>query len=83
MSVRLGRLLAALGGPGYRITYPNGDEAACVAIVYDATVESDTPAPDGDETYEVGWFHPDQLVSIDLNEINRLLLAAVLPLLAH
>ena len=82
MVVRLGRLLMALGGPEYRITYPNGDEVACVPIVYDATVESGRAAPDGDETSEVGWFHPGELATLDLNELNRHLLAAVIPLLA-
>ena len=81
--VRLGRLLAALGGAEYRITYPNGDEAACVAIVYDATVESGSPAPDGDETSEVGWFHLDELTDVDLGHLNRHLLAAVMPLLGE
>ena len=79
--VRLGRLLAALGGPEYRITYPNGDEAACVAVVYDATIESGDPAPDGDETSEVGWFHPAALAGLGLNDLNRHLLDAVVPLL--
>jgi 8-oxo-dGTP pyrophosphatase MutT (NUDIX family) len=80
--VRLGRLLTALGGPEYRITYPNGDQAACVPIVYDATVQSGDAAPDGDETSEVGWFHPSSFTTLDLNPLNRHLLAAVIPLLA-
>jgi len=37
IAVRLGRIVAALGGPEYRIAYPNGDQAACVPIVYEAT----------------------------------------------
>jgi len=79
--VRLGRLLTALGGPGYRITYPNGDRAACVSVVYDATIDSGRAAPDADETSEVGWFHPGELATVDLTELNRHLLAAVVPLL--
>ena len=78
VAVRLGRLVAALGGPDYRITYPNGDQAACVPIVYEATVESGQPTPDSDETSEVGWFHPDHLGTLDLNDLNRHLLAAAL-----
>ena len=81
VQVRLGPLLAALGGPDYRITYPNGDQASCVSVAYGAAVESGTPRPDGDETSEVGWFHPDELASVDLNDLNRHLLQAVVPLL--
>ncbi|HEX5268777.1 MAG TPA: hypothetical protein VFW24_18575 [Acidimicrobiales bacterium] len=83
MQVRLVRLLAAVGGPDYRITYPNGDRAACVGSVFEAEVESGTPRPDGDETTEVGWFRPDVLASVDLNALNRHLLAEVVPLLVQ
>ena len=81
--VRLGRLLTALGGPEYRITYPNGDEVACVPIVYDATVESGSPRPDGVETSDAAWFHPEELDEVDLNDLNRHLLAVVVPLLGR
>jgi 8-oxo-dGTP pyrophosphatase MutT (NUDIX family) len=76
--VRLERLVAVLGGPSYRITYPNGDQAACVPIVYEATIEAGDPVPDGDETSEVGWFHPGDLAGLDLNDLNRALLARAL-----
>lgn len=79
--VRLIRLVTAVGGPGYRITYPNGDEAAYVSSVFEATVESGSPAPDDEETSEVGWFHPDDMAGVDLDDLNRHLLTAVLPLL--
>lgn len=80
--VRLGRLLIALGGPEYRLTYPNGDQVACVPIVYDATLEAGHAAPDGDETTEVGWFHATELTYVDLDNLNRHLLDAVAPFLA-
>ena len=54
-----------------------------MAIVYDATVESGSPAPDRDETSEVGWFHLDELTDVDLGHLNRHLLAAVMPLLGE
>jgi 8-oxo-dGTP pyrophosphatase MutT (NUDIX family) len=76
--VHLDRLLLVLGGPDYRITYPNGDQAACVPTVYEATVESGDPAPDHDETSEVGWFHPADLSRLDLNGLNRALLMSAL-----
>ena len=76
--VRLQRLVGAVGGPEYRITYANGDQAACVAIIYDATVEAGDPGPDGDETSEIGWFDVDDLADLDLNDLNRALLAYAL-----
>lgn len=79
VSVRLDRLITAVGGPDYRLTYPNGDQAACVAIVYAATLLGGQPAPDQDETTEVGWFHPDTIAELDLNPLNRQLLAEALP----
>lgn len=79
VSVRIDRLVAAVGGPDYRLTYPNGDQAACVAIVYSATILGGQPAPDDDETTEVGWFHPDNIGELDLNPLNRRLLAEALP----
>lgn len=80
MTVSVGRLLVALGGPEYRITYPNGDRCSVVSLVYEATVVGGEPRPDDEETSEVGWFHPHEVESIDLNEFNRRLLEASLPL---
>ena len=81
VTIRVRRLVTALGGPEYRITYANGDQAACVPIVYEATVHSGTPQADGDETSEVAWFDLEEVLDLDLNELNRHLLTAVLPLL--
>jgi 8-oxo-dGTP pyrophosphatase MutT (NUDIX family) len=58
VTVQLGNILGVLGGPEYRVTYPNGDESAYVRTVFDAMVKEGTPRPDGDETSEVGWFRP-------------------------
>jgi hypothetical protein len=43
------------------VTYPNGDQTAYVVTVFDATVIAGSPRPDGEETSEVGWFHPEEL----------------------
>jgi len=61
VTVQLGNILGVLGGPEYRVTYPNGDESAYVRTVFDAMVKEGTPRPDGDETSEVGWFRPEEL----------------------
>lgn len=72
--VELGPILGVLGGPDYRITYPNGDQTAYVSIVYAATVVSGSPAPDGDETVETGWFTMAELESADLGQFARAML---------
>jgi 8-oxo-dGTP pyrophosphatase MutT (NUDIX family) len=61
VTVELGNILGVLGGPEYRVTYPNGDKAAYVVTVFDGTVIGGVPRPDGDETSDVGWFRPDEL----------------------
>lgn len=75
-SVVLGdlRLRTVLGGPEYRITYPNGDQTSYVSIVFDAKVAGGEPAPDHEETTEARWFGLDDLASAELNSFARALL---------
>jgi 8-oxo-dGTP pyrophosphatase MutT (NUDIX family) len=80
VTVELRGILAAVGGPDYRVTYPNGDTAAYVAVVYDALVVGGDPRPDHDETSEVGWFAPDEVAELSIAGLNRRLLADVLGL---
>ncbi|MGH3578040.1 MAG: NUDIX domain-containing protein [Mycobacterium sp.] len=72
--VGLSGIRAVLGGPQFRIRYPNGDEIAYVSTVFDAFIESGTPAPDHDETVEVGWFRPGDLADDDISSFTRALL---------
>lgn len=74
VSVEIGALLGVFGGPEYRVTYPNGDQTAYVVSVFDATVTDGTPAPDGDETSEVGWFEPENLPVDQMGALTRALL---------
>ena len=46
VALRLGPLLGVVGGPDYRMTYPNGDQVCYVVTVFDATVVSGIPRPD-------------------------------------
>jgi len=62
-------LVAALGGPGFRVTYPNGDETAYVTIVYEARRVGGVERTDGDEVLELGWFSRNDLSTIDLGAI--------------
>lgn len=83
VELELTGLLGVTGGPEYRITYPNGDEVACISIVYAAKVVGGEPRPDNDETTETGWFDSDELASADLNDFNRHLLNEMAPRLVN
>ena len=69
----LGPILAVLGGPEYRIVYPNGDRTAYVSTVFDATVQEGTPRPDGEETSEVAWWPTDGLPLDEMSTFTRAL----------
>ncbi len=71
VEVRLTRLMTALGGPEFRLTYPNGDQTSYVSLVYEARVVGGSPAPDNDETLGAAWVRVDELEAIDLGEFAR------------
>lgn len=66
VDVRIDRIRTVLGGPRYRLVYPNSDIVSYVSIVFDASIVAGTPAPDGDETTETGWFARDELGRVAL-----------------
>ena len=76
LTVRLERIRAVLGGPGYRVHYPNGDLCSYVSTVFDAVVEPDAVVGpvDADEVAEIAWFVPGELAALDLDPLNRHLL---------
>ena len=69
--VRLDGVLAALGGPEFRLTYPNGDQVAYVITVYAARIIGGKPAADGEETDAVSWVRPEELSTIGLGAFAR------------
>jgi 8-oxo-dGTP pyrophosphatase MutT (NUDIX family) len=75
--VELGRLVDALGGPGFDVTYPNGDVVSYVTSVFEASVISGVPNPDGDETSAVGWWGFEELEGLPLSSFTRLLFRSV------
>jgi ADP-ribose pyrophosphatase YjhB (NUDIX family) len=77
VTLELGAILGVLGGPEFRITYPNGDQTSYVSTVYAATVIGGTPRPDGDETSAVAWWDPEDLPYDEMSSFTRALLAAV------
>jgi ADP-ribose pyrophosphatase YjhB (NUDIX family) len=77
VAVALGPILGVIGGPQFRITYPNGDQTSYVSTLFDATVIGGTPTPDGDETSSVAWWPADQLPVGEMSSFTRALLEAV------
>jgi ADP-ribose pyrophosphatase YjhB (NUDIX family) len=75
--VRLGVILGVLGGPEYRMVYPNGDRTSYVSTVFEATVVGGTPEPDGEETTEVAWWSPGSLPLDETSAFTRALLRDV------
>jgi 8-oxo-dGTP pyrophosphatase MutT (NUDIX family) len=73
VAVELGRLVDALGGPGYDIIYPNGDVVSYVTSVFEAVVTSGDPIPDGDETSAVAWWALDDLHGALLSPFTQVL----------
>lgn len=52
-------------------TYPNGDEAAIVAVVYQAHVNGSDVPVNGSESLELRFFSPDELPLAELSTPNR------------
>lgn len=75
--VSLGPVLAVLGGPDYRVTYPNGDQTAYVVSVFGAVVTGGEPRPDGEETSAVRWWDTTTLPYDDMGVITRAILRSV------
>lgn len=74
VQLQLGPILAVLGGPEFRITYPNGDQASYVSTVFDATIIGGSPRPDGDETSETRWWDPNNLPHDEMSGFTSALL---------
>jgi 8-oxo-dGTP pyrophosphatase MutT (NUDIX family) len=76
--VRPTRLLAAVGGPGHRYTYANGDEVGFVVSAYEAELLGGDLQPDHDETRAVGWFAEEDLEQLELSPVTRATFAELL-----
>jgi 8-oxo-dGTP pyrophosphatase MutT (NUDIX family) len=71
VTVALVGIRAVLGGPRFRMHYPNGDVVAYVSTVFEARVVGGSPRPDGDETSEVAWFSAAELATLPMNDVAR------------
>ncbi|HUA10799.1 MAG TPA: NUDIX domain-containing protein [Solirubrobacteraceae bacterium] len=74
VDVAIDGVRAVLGGPEYRLTYPNGDIVSYVSTVFDAHVVGGVPAPDGDETLDASWFALGELEASALTPFTVALL---------
>jgi 8-oxo-dGTP pyrophosphatase MutT (NUDIX family) len=74
--VQLERIRGVVGGPQFRLLYPNGDLVGYVPTVFDARVVDGTPRADGEETLDVGWFSPPQLATAELTDFTVALFEA-------
>lgn len=83
VEVRLRRLLDVLGGRDYEVTYPHGDRAAYVTAVYQAEIVEGTPAADGEEVIDVGWFDRDELRGLPLSRFAGAVLRATRQIPGH
>ncbi|MEO8107456.1 MAG: NUDIX domain-containing protein [Actinomycetes bacterium] len=77
LEVELTALAAALGGEGFAMTYPNGDECAYISIVFDARVIGGQLRPDGVEVSQCEWFAPEDLAGTNIGDVSRSVLMAV------
>jgi putative hydrolase of HD superfamily len=73
--LELDGIRGVVGGPQFRMTYPNGDLVNYVPTIFDAHVIDGKPRADGDETIEVAWFTTGQLANVDLSEFTIALLS--------
>jgi 8-oxo-dGTP pyrophosphatase MutT (NUDIX family) len=77
VGVHIERIRDVVGGPQFRLRYPNGDLVGYVPTVFDARVVDGLPRPDGDETIDVRWFSAQELGAARLTEFTRTLFDAV------
>jgi len=65
LHLELRRIVGVYGGPLCRVRYPNGDEIAFVATVFEARVSGGTERPDGEELGQLRWFDRNACADLD------------------
>jgi 8-oxo-dGTP pyrophosphatase MutT (NUDIX family) len=76
VAAQIDRVRTVVGGPQFRLSYPNGDLVSYVSTVFDARVVDGQPRPDGEEASEVAWFSPPDLRRARLTAFTVALFAA-------
>ena len=78
VEVEVRGVVGVFGGyPEHHICYPNGDEAAWVATVFDACITNGVPAPGDDETQAVRWVTPAEAFELELSPATRHMLMLI------
>jgi len=77
VDVEIVALRAVVGGPKFRMRYPNGDVVSYVGVIYEGRLRAGSPRPDGDEVLEAAWFSRGELAGLPMNDFTRALLAEV------
>jgi 8-oxo-dGTP pyrophosphatase MutT (NUDIX family) len=65
------RVAGVFGGPEYAITYRNGDRAAWVVTIFEASIAAGEPSPSDDETQAVAWLRPEEVEALELSPSTR------------
>lgn len=72
------RIVGVFGGyPDFRTTYPNGDELAWVATLFEARIVDGVPEPGDDETAEARWVALEDAFGLEINAATRHMLECV------
>ena len=66
VEVRPVRVLGVYGGPGFVVTYPNGDQSQYISVIFECEVISGTPRPDNEETSAVRFVTLDEAHTLSL-----------------
>jgi 8-oxo-dGTP pyrophosphatase MutT (NUDIX family) len=70
IDVELLGLRDVVGGPDYRVLYPNGDQVAYVSTVFDARMIGGALHADGEETSEARWLSMEELSHSDMDSFT-------------
>ncbi len=71
------RVLGVYGGPGFQVTYANGDRVAYLMTVFECRVLGGETRPDGLETLELAYVSRAELETLNLAPWARAILPAV------
>jgi ADP-ribose pyrophosphatase YjhB (NUDIX family) len=63
--VELTHIVGVYGGPGFDVTYDNGDRLAWISTVFGARLLGGSARPDGVETIEARWFTEAEFANLD------------------
>jgi 8-oxo-dGTP pyrophosphatase MutT (NUDIX family) len=69
--VRVGELYGVSAHPSRRVRYPDGNVVRVIAFVYKAEAEDFTTLRPSDESEELRFFDPEELVGLDIIETAR------------